>query len=107
MDSKRARQQIKLWDDEYIMCRDIGHAWAQQAYEDLRAKTGEVIRHLICEGCTTERFDRVGFKSGEIVGRRYIYPPGYQTPKGYFKRGELRKTSIRAEAMRRLINAKS
>jgi hypothetical protein len=33
---------------------------------------------LRCLRCTTERHDNYDFK-GDIMGRRYIYPDGYQT----------------------------
>lgn len=99
-------KQIKAWDDPFIECRDVGHAWALQAVIDERKYTGEVVRELVCPGCTTERIDRVGYKTGEIYARRYRYPKGYAAPKGQFARGDLKKAEIRAEAMRRLVNGR-
>lgn len=103
MATKKVTQQIKAWDDPFLACRDLGHAWGMDAYVDERRKTGEVVRELVCASCTTLRIDRVGAKSGEVYARRYVYPAGYLTPKGAFKRGEMQKTEIRAEAIRRLL----
>lgn len=103
----KAAAQIKSWDDPFIRCRDIGHSWGDEQLTDERRKTGEVVRDLWCASCGAQRIDRVGAKSGEIYGRRYIYAEGYLAPKGQFKRGDLQRTEIRVEAIRRLLSGRS
>lgn len=101
------QRQIRLWEDNFLRCRDLGHTWGQEIIDDSpRRNTGLVNRELMCSICTTVRIDKIDYPGGDVVGRRYIYPEGYLAPKGQFKRGDLRKPEIRAEHLRRFLNAR-
>lgn len=63
-------------DDEYLLCRDIGHSWRLLNYTPL--ENGMVARRLKCRSCKTVRVDRITRNFGTVYGRTYEYPEGYQ-----------------------------
>ncbi len=64
--------------DDYLLCRDLGHAWAPHDVKVSR-KAGEIHRVLKCRNCPTER-TQILSTSGFIVRSRYEYPEGYVLP---------------------------
>ena len=61
--------------DEFLLCRDLGHAWAPHDVRVSR-KLGEIHRVLQCRSCPTQR-TQVLSMDGEIRRNRYEYPEGY------------------------------
>jgi len=74
-------------DLTYLRCRSYGHAWDEFAPIDMEAPWYGWRLSLRCLRCQTERHDNIDFK-GKVMGRRYIYPDGYQqkgVPKVIFR----------------------
>lgn len=74
-------------DIAYLRCRSYGHAWDEFNPIDMEAPWYGWRLSLRCLRCTTERHDNIDFK-GKVMGRRYIYPQGYQqkgVPKVVFR----------------------
>ena len=65
---------------EFVECRTGGHAWDWFVPSGRQPKWGTWFA-LRCDRCGTERFDTLGIY-GQLVGRRYDYPEGYQYAKG-------------------------
>ena len=65
-------------DDDFVRCRTYNHAWDQFYPIDLEPPWYGWRLSLRCLRCQTERHDNYDFK-GQIMGRRYFYPDGYQT----------------------------
>lgn len=106
MATPEVKEHLKSWGDNYLDCRDFGHAWGDPMWGSDRA--GELTRDLVCARCDTRRIDWMSSRTsdrGEVAGRRYIYPPGYLA-KSKFKRGQLTKQDVRAEAIRRYLDAR-
>lgn len=61
---------------DYVTCRTLGHAW-DPIPADAPAPYGDPF-WLRCVRCTTIRMDFCTFSTGEVIGRRYTYPDGYQ-----------------------------
>jgi hypothetical protein len=68
-------------DNAFVRCRSYGHAWDEYYPIDMAAPSFGWRLSLRCMRCATERHDNYDFK-GRVMNRRYIYPEGYQTPKG-------------------------
>lgn len=81
--------------DAFLTCRDFGHTWkAFRAY----AEGGGYVRILKCPRCKTEREQTLD-RRGMVIASHYIYPEGYQAPKGSGRmdsegRGALRLVSV-------------
>jgi hypothetical protein len=58
------------------MCRTLGHAWTAIPATS-SSRFGDAF-WLQCVRCTTERHDDVSWMSGELLGRRYVYPDTYR-----------------------------
>jgi hypothetical protein len=67
--------------EAFLRCRSYGHSWDEFFPDDMEQPWYGWRLSLRCVRCSTERHDNIGF-NGQMLGRRYIYPPGYQTPKG-------------------------
>jgi hypothetical protein len=67
-----------ITDDAFVRCRTYNHAWDEFAPLDLQPPWYGWRLSLRCIRCATERHDNYDFK-GQIMGRRYLYPDGYQT----------------------------
>lgn len=68
----------------FLRCRTYNHAWDEFAPIDLEQPLYGWRLSLRCTRCMTERHDTYDFK-GRLMGRRYRYAPGYQTPRGDVK----------------------
>lgn len=60
---------------EYLICRDLGHAWAPHDVKISR-KYGEIHRVLQCRQCPTQRTQVLGIDGG-LKKNRYEYPEHY------------------------------
>lgn len=78
------RSTIRQLDDDFLDCRDIGHAWAEASEDEIKEGGWKApfgwLRLFQCTSCQTIRLDVINAK-GEIGHRRYIYPSGYQLVK--------------------------
>jgi hypothetical protein len=63
-------------DSDFMMCRTLGHAW-DPIPADRMPPLGDAF-WLRCVRCSTERHDAVWWGTGELIGRRYVYPDGYR-----------------------------
>lgn len=66
--------------DAFVQCRTYGHAWDEFNPPGNRSPRGVWGHHRIvlrCTRCTTERYDYLDW-AGDVMGRSYVYPPGYQ-----------------------------
>jgi hypothetical protein len=63
--------------EAFLKCRTYNHAWDEFYPIDLEQPWYGWRLSLRCVRCQTERHDNIDFK-GQVMGRRYIYPPGYQ-----------------------------
>lgn len=88
--AKAKRPRIGQYDETYLACRDLRHAWWLVGYW---RTNGHVRRTLECERCGTERTDR-WTRSGERVGSSYVYDDGYAL-------GRIEPLAIRKEVIRR------
>jgi hypothetical protein len=66
----------------FVRCRTYNHAWDEFNPIDLESPSYGWRLSLRCIRCSTERHDTIAFGTGQMLSRRYIYPDGYQTPKG-------------------------
>lgn len=60
---------------DFLTCRTLGHAWDPIPTDS--TVQGADQWWLRCARCTTERHDFVNWMTGELAGRRYVYPDGY------------------------------
>lgn len=60
---------------EYLICRDLGHAWAPHDVKISR-KFGEIHRVLRCRSCPTERTQVLSIDGG-LKKNKYEYPEHY------------------------------
>ena len=70
--------------DEYLMCRDLMHAWDADTATVGRNKPRrrrEVRQTLRCTRCHTVK-TRIMTTTGELIRNSYAYPPGYQLTEG-------------------------
>jgi hypothetical protein len=71
-------QEPQTVDDiptEYLICRDLGHAWAPHDVKISR-KYGEIHRILKCRQCPTTRTQVLSIDGG-LKKNRYEYPEHY------------------------------
>jgi len=61
--------------DEYLLCRDLGHAWAPYDVRVSR-KAGQIERVLQCRSCPTQRVQILDL-DGYNKRSKYDYPEGY------------------------------
>lgn len=64
---------------DYVLCRTIRHPWKPAIAR--RNHDGTFHVELICERCTTKYVQELSPR-GLILGTHYVYPQGYQMPKG-------------------------
>lgn len=68
---------LRTYADAYLMCRDLGHAWAEnEAVKQRQDGVHAIARVLNCTRCTMARLDRFTFR-GELLSRQYRQPKGY------------------------------
>jgi hypothetical protein len=58
--------------DAYLLCRDLGHAWAPHDVKISR-KFGEIHRILQCRSCPTQRVQVLDM-NGYRLRSKYVYP---------------------------------
>jgi hypothetical protein len=100
------RITIEQLQDEYVVCRTIGHSWddnpSAKVDSDLfKSSTGCLV--LRCVRCTTERFDYLNADM-RVFQRYYRYPQHYTTVTGIKKpdfRQEMWKRSLLLRKPRR------
>lgn len=68
-------KSIEDIDDAFLLCRDLGHAWAPSDVKISR-KYGEIHRVLRCRSCPTERTQVLALDGG-LMRNKYAYPEGY------------------------------
>lgn len=93
---RKATGAIGAYDDEFLDCRSIGHAWEVRGY--YRDEGGLTRRWLECARCETERRDRWDGASGERYPASYHYTEGYKAPSG----DPFSTIDVRLEVMRRV-----
>jgi hypothetical protein len=84
-------------DDQFLRCRTYSHAWDEFSPIDLEAPWYGWRLSLRCARCGAERHDNISYGTGEVMGRRYIYPDGYQ-----YSDGKPTKQIFREELFTRL-----
>lgn len=87
------------FSDDYLACRDLGHAWRHERFDTAGADTYAYERTLKCRSCRTRRRDVVT-AWGEVVRRHYDYADGYRLD-GYGESYAFRRDDFRREVMRR------
>jgi hypothetical protein len=101
---------LKQLSDNYLMCRDVRHAWAvdKDFHVEPMATVGRrhvtaVRRELLCMRCPARRIEHyVSGKYGlDKVGQYYVYPSDYQIPG--VPRGVKPQSIIQQEAYRRSL----
>jgi hypothetical protein len=95
---KRALEEMP---DDYIECRDFGHAmrhvaqwWTQKA----RGRVTEICRQAKCIRCGTYRLTYYTYPHMERVGSTYQHAPGYLVNLG---KGRVPRVAVIAESIRR------
>lgn len=68
-------------EDDFTMCRTIGHAW-DNFYPNLEPPSMGWRFSLRCARCTSERHDIVGPRDGAVWARQYAWPDGYRLQRG-------------------------
>lgn len=71
-----SRRDRAVTTSDFVVCRTLGHAWDPIPAE-APAPYGDPF-WLRCVRCTTVRMDFCTFGTGDVIGRRYAYPDGYQ-----------------------------
>jgi hypothetical protein len=61
----------------FLLCRTLGHAWDVVDAYTVPRYGGDPV-WLRCQRCATERHDAVSPSTGELLGRQYVYDPGYR-----------------------------
>ena len=69
----------KRYEDEFVRCRTIGHAWDEippvmGAWKDTGGMAAMTLR---CLRCGSMRHDLVSMSTGTVYGRKYDYEAGY------------------------------
>lgn len=80
-----ALESVSTWEAErrgYIRCRTLGHSWFDYD-SNWKSSIGTPLT-LRCERCGMERRDTIG-SNGNLVGRHYHRPAGYQLRRGEYK----------------------
>jgi len=70
---------LSSYNPAFSVCRLLGHMW-HIVPSDWVPQYGEPMTAR-CERCDIERRDSVQRNTGEVIGRRYTYPKGYQFSK--------------------------
>jgi hypothetical protein len=84
--------ELVRYDETFLLCRDIRHAWSIEGYW----RDGATVRRkLHCLRCSTTRLD-VWTPKGKRVRGSYSHPEGYRLGKG------IRLEDVRAEELARI-----
>lgn len=79
----------KDYDHNYLVCRDMLHAWDADSSTITQPDKAHLARQLTCHRCGTIKHQLLDIKSFELVSTRYEVPIGYRLPAG------VRKTDVR------------
>lgn len=90
--------ELQELTDAMVMCRTVGHAWDEWTPKDRPSTRGGWPFTLRCTRCTTERWDVIATRTGELIQRRYLYPDGYRLAQ---KGTRLAVADLRRELARR------
>lgn len=83
-------------DVPYLDCRDIRHRWVKEYYFNTESR-GIVGRLLRCDECDAGRVDFIARRSGQTIGRRYLYPKDYVVKgQGRIPLDTVRRLAVRA-----------
>ena len=94
-------------EDNWLMCRDMRHAWEIEVDFHVATQIGTKVKHLrrtlVCLRCGTERNERyIMTRSGvEKETQSYSYPDGYQLEG--IPRGVKPSSIVQAEQYRRAM----
>jgi hypothetical protein len=58
--------------EEFLLCRDLGHAWMPSDVKVVR-KLSEIHRILVCRSCPTQRVQVLDMQ-GYRLRSKYVYP---------------------------------
>ena len=103
--TKRVREALAALPDEFILCRDYGHApryvgrWPERRRRD--GSPLEIVRWDTCVRCGTGRFTTFSYPKMERLGAKYVYPEGYELHLGFLVDERLPRAAVRIESMRR------
>lgn len=88
------REVVGKIPNEYVECRDLGHAWRDHRVESLK---GGFVQTLICQRCPVQK-ERVLNRHGDQVQHpKYIYPEGYVVKGlGFLSHDERSEVRLRA-----------
>lgn len=75
MADEQPPQSVDDIPSEYLICRDLGHAWAPHDVKISR-KYGEIHRVLKCRQCPTQRTQVLSIDGG-LKRNKYDYPEHY------------------------------
>lgn len=98
MSKNEERVPIKKLDDEYLTCREQGHAWSEVFPEywgpEIRRAPFGWLRVYECLRC--EALRRVIIDThGEVASRSYKYPEGFKVKDYTPSKAPLRKEAAR------------
>ena len=91
------RVDITELQDEYVICRTLGHSWddfPNGEVDSVMFKQSRGVLCLRCTRCFAERYDYINV-SMEVFHRYYRYPQRYNTIVGQGKRPNLRGEMFR------------
>lgn len=84
--------ELVRYDETYLLCRDVRHAWAIEGYY----RDGTTVRRkLHCLRCSTTRLDTWTPKGGRLRNQ-YSHPEGYRLSK------DIKLQDVRVEELRRV-----
>lgn len=89
---RRKHGELDDYDETYLLCRDIRHAWSIEGYF---REGGTVRRRLHCLRCTTTRVDTWTPTGGRVKNT-------YRHPEGYRLGGGIKVQDVRVEELRRV-----
>jgi hypothetical protein len=87
-------EQLAALDEQFLRCRELGHAWREiGAWVSFRkgGKAREITEAVTCDRCECERHDRLDARTYEVTGRTYYHAEGYlMEGAGYTLRSHVR-----------------
>lgn len=103
---------LKTLPDQFIVCRDVRHAWAvltdyhvTPSQHEGGRKVMLILRVLVCMRCDTQRHEFYamgrGYDGLEKTHQHYVYPEAYQIPG--VPRGVKPSNIIQQESYRRAM----
>ena len=73
----RFAEMVDKYPDDFLACRDMGHAW--KPVTAVRQKNGTISRILSCVRCDTSRSQLLD-NAGYVIANNYSYKDGYTLP---------------------------